>query len=162
MRCEYLILSSWYCLLYNTPYYVMWDSVSTLHSISTNKYCIYLCAYRLKSSVCLDKPVFIGVTILELSKFLMFSYYYQVRGLSIYVSVLCMFCYSYMVVFQVLKPCYGERVVMLYTDTDSLVISISSDNITADLQRVAQTMDSKGALFKFKVNNSVFLLLLLP
>ena len=53
----------------------------------------------LKISVVLDKPVYTGFSVLELSKLLMYQ-----------------FCY------ENVKPLWGDRANLLYTDTDCLVI----------------------------------------
>ena len=52
----------------------------------------------MKSVVELNKPIYCGFTILELSKLHMQNFYYNV-----------------------LKPYYGEKVKLCYTDTDSFI-----------------------------------------
>ncbi|WP_353805899.1 hypothetical protein, partial [Acinetobacter baumannii] len=62
------------------------------------------------TQVNLDKPVFMGMTILDLSKLLMFEFYYDY-----------------------FKPKYPEARV-LYTDTDSLILDIPTEDIYKDLE----------------------------
>ena len=69
-----------------------------------------------KSKVLLNKPNFIGVTVLELSKSIMYEY-------------------SYMV----LKQSFGSRLRFLYTDTDSLIFSLESKNIQEDMSVISDT-----------------------
>ena len=71
-----------------------------------------------KSKVLLNKPNFIGVTVLELSKSIMYEY-------------------SYMV----LKRSYGSRLRFLYTDTDSLIFSLESKNIQEDMSMISDTFN---------------------
>ena len=59
----------------------------------------------------LDKPVYVGMSVLDLSKLLMYSFYYEV-----------------------LKPKYEERVRLLYTDTDSLILEVQTADLYADMK----------------------------
>ena len=61
-------------------------------------------AERSKSSILLNKPVYTGVAILDLSKLHMWSFWYEW-----------------------LKPRFGKNVTLAYTDTDSLVYTIQSE-----------------------------------
>jgi hypothetical protein len=63
-----------------------------------------------KTSVSLNKPVYTGFSVLELSKLIMFEFWYT--------------C---------IKPLYGEKAKLLYTDTDSLVIWIETEDVYADM-----------------------------
>ena len=63
----------------------------------------------MKSVVELNKPIYCGFTILELSKLHMQNFYYNV-----------------------LKPYYGEKVNLCYTDTDSFILSIESEDVYDD------------------------------
>ena len=58
-----------------------------------------------KTKVKLNQPVYLGMSILDISKMLMYEFWYDY-----------------------IKPKYGDRVKLLYMDTDSFVI----DNITED------------------------------
>ena len=74
--------------------------------------------------VILNRPLYLGVTILELSKNIMYSYFYRV-----------------------LKPKYGERLRLLYIDTNSYVISLQMENY---LEKVKETFCNNSTLFKVK------------
>ena len=64
-----------------------------------------------KKEVTLNKPVYAGVSILHLSKYLMSYLYYKV-----------------------LKPIYGGGLRMVYTDTDSFILEIETDDLYKDLE----------------------------
>ena len=74
-----------------------------------------------KPKLKLDKPIFIGMTILDLSKQHMYSFYYDV-----------------------MKPKYGDDVRMVYTDTDSFVFHTKTDDIYEDLYNIKNEMDFSG------------------
>ena len=59
-----------------------------------------------KPKLKLDKPIFIGMSILDLSKQHMYKFYYDV-----------------------MKPKYGDNIRMVYTDTDSFVFHTRTDDI---------------------------------
>jgi len=59
-----------------------------------------------KRRLVLNKPVYMGMTILENSKFLMYDFYYNI-----------------------LKVRYGPRCDLVYTDTDSLLLDIQTDDV---------------------------------
>ena len=64
-----------------------------------------------KTSVTLDKPIYLGFCILDLSKLLMYKF-----------------------VYEYLYPKYGrENVLIHYTDTDSLICKIKTENIYMDM-----------------------------
>eukprot|EP00438_Fugacium_kawagutii_P011395 Skav219002 [mRNA] locus=scaffold169:420344:421828:+ [translate_table: standard] len=69
----------------------------------------------------LDKPIFIGMSILDLSKQHMYSFYYDV-----------------------MKPKYGNNIRMVYTDTDSFVFHTKTDDIYEDLKEIKDEMDFSG------------------
>ena len=66
----------------------------------------------------LDKPIFIGMSILDLSKPHVYIFY----------------C-------DVMKPKYGDNIRMAYTDTDSLVFHTKSDDIYKDLNDIKDEID---------------------
>lgn len=89
-----------------------------------------------------DKPYYIGFSILEISKYIMYDFFYNV-----------------------LRPYFGDDGVdLLYSDTDSLAINIKTTNLLFDLQNLQSNMDfsnlnfnhplfsdeNKAQLFKFK------------
>ena len=59
-----------------------------------------------KPKLKLDKPIFIGMSILDLSQHHMYRFYYGV-----------------------MKPKYGDNIRMVYTDTDSFVFHTKTDDI---------------------------------
>ena len=74
-----------------------------------------------KPKLKLDKPIFIGMSILDLSKQHMYKFYYDV-----------------------MKPKYGENIRMVYTDTDSFVFHTKTDDIYQGLQEINDEMDFSG------------------
>ena len=93
-------------------------------------------------TVKVDKPYFIGFSILEISKFIMYDFFYNI-----------------------LRPYFGvDGISLLYSDTDSLALNIRTTNIIQDLQNLKTNMDfsnlnpshplfskeNKAQLFKFK------------
>ena len=71
-----------------------------------------------KAKLKLDKPIFIGMSILDLSKQHMYQFYYDV-----------------------MKPKYGDNIRMVYTDTDSFVFHTKTDDIYKDLNDIKDEMD---------------------
>ena len=74
-----------------------------------------------KPKLKLDKPIFIGMSILDLSKQHMYKFYYDV-----------------------MKPKYGDNIRMVYTDTDSFVFQTKTDDIYQDLKEINDEMDFSG------------------
>jgi hypothetical protein len=67
---------------------------------------------RKKAIVKLDKPIAIGLCVLDMSKVLMYDYHYNI-----------------------IKKQYGDRSKLLFTDTDSLTYEIKTDDIYADMAK---------------------------
>ncbi|WP_375676120.1 hypothetical protein, partial [Bartonella sp. CL42QHWL] len=66
-----------------------------------------------------NKPIYIGAAVLELSKLLMYEFYYEV-----------------------LQPYFGEKnTELLYLDTDSFVLNINTDDLTKDLKELRHYFD---------------------
>ena len=63
-----------------------------------------------ESKLILNKPVYIGMSVLDLSKHLMYDFYNLV-----------------------LKKHYGENCDLLYTDTDSLLLEIQTEDVYRDM-----------------------------
>lgn len=63
-----------------------------------------------KTKVVMNKPIIVGMVILDISKVLMYDYYYN--------------C---------LQPQYGDKVEMVYTDTDSFILNVKTDCFYADI-----------------------------
>ena len=63
-----------------------------------------------KSRLVLNRPVYVGMSILDISKHLMYDFYYNK-----------------------LKAQYGESCQLLYTDTDSLLLEIQTEDVYKDM-----------------------------
>ena len=71
-----------------------------------------------KTKLKLDKPIFIGMSILDLSKQHMYKFYYDV-----------------------MKPKYGDNIKMVYTDTDSFVFHTKTNDVYEDLNTIKKELD---------------------
>ena len=71
-----------------------------------------------KAAVELDKPIYMGLSILDYSKIHMYSFYYDV-----------------------LKPEYNDKIKLAYTDTDSCNIHVETDDIYTGFKHINQHMD---------------------
>jgi len=67
---------------------------------------------RVKSEITLDKPIYAGFCLLEISKVLMYEFHYDV-----------------------MKMKYGANAQLLFTDTDSLCYHVITDDLYADMMR---------------------------
>ena len=76
---------------------------------------------KVKATVKLNKPIYVGMSILDLSKLHMYCFYYDV-----------------------LKRKYNEHVRLAYTDTDSFVVHIKTADVYDDLKNIANYMDLSG------------------
>ena len=89
-----------------------------------------------KSFLKLDKPSYVGMCILDLSKVLMYDFHYNF-----------------------IKAKYGERAKLLFTDTDSLCYIIITDDVYEDLYNHKDMFDnsdySKSSKFYFDENKKV-------
>ena len=65
-----------------------------------------------KTKVKMNKPVYLGMSILDYSKTLMYDFWYDY-----------------------IKPKYGDRAKLCYTDIDSFVIYIKTEDIADDVER---------------------------
>lgn len=72
-----------------------------------------------KSHISMNKPVIVGMSVLELSKVLMYK-----------------FLYKY------LKPKYGQNIQLVYTDTDSFILEIKTDDVYADIRNEPDMFDT--------------------
>ena len=63
-----------------------------------------------KTSIFINKPIYLGMSILGISKTLMYDFYYGF-----------------------LKPMYGDRIKLLFTDTDSLMILVETEDFYKDI-----------------------------
>lgn len=85
-------------------------------------------AIQLKlSKIILDRPLYIGFTVLELSKMHLYNFHYSV-----------------------MKSIYGKKASLCYTDTDSLLYHITdTDDVYRDIKRNIQYFDTSN----FSINN---------
>ncbi|XP_054276530.1 uncharacterized protein LOC128995537 [Macrosteles quadrilineatus] len=74
-----------------------------------------------KTKIVLNKPIYIGMSILDLSKVRMYDFYYDV-----------------------LKPFYGDRVKLCYQDTDSYFLEIETVDLYEDLKLLQKHLDTSN------------------
>ena len=74
-----------------------------------------------KSCLKLLKPIYVGMSVLDLSKHRMYDFYYNE-----------------------LKKQYGEHCQLLYTDTDSLLLEIQTENVYEDMGASASLYDTSN------------------
>ena len=67
----------------------------------------------------MNKPIYAGMCILDLSKLHMYDFHYNV-----------------------IKRQYGNKAKLLFTDTDSLAYDIETPNVYADMQRNSHFYDT--------------------
>lgn len=72
-----------------------------------------------KTSILMDKPISVGMAILDLSKAVMYEYYYNY-----------------------LKPKYGDKVRLAYTDTDSFVFHVETRDYYEDMKKNLEQYDT--------------------
>ena len=63
-----------------------------------------------KTEILLNKPVYLGLSIIELSKLLMYEFWYNYT-----------------------KTKYGEKAKLCYIDTDSFMVYVKTDDIYKDI-----------------------------
>ena len=63
-----------------------------------------------KTSLTMNKPVYVGMCILDLSKTIMYEFHYNY-----------------------IKPKYGDKAILLFTDTDSLMYEIQTEDFYKDI-----------------------------
>ena len=73
---------------------------------------------KTKAVVKLNKPIYIGMAILDLSKLHMYQFYYDV-----------------------LKTKYEDKIKMVYTDTDSYVLYVETEDLYDDFKELNEYMD---------------------
>ncbi|KAL9984486.1 hypothetical protein ACROYT_G006784, partial [Oculina patagonica] len=74
-----------------------------------------------KSKLFLNKPVYTGMTILDVSKLCMYDFYYNN-----------------------LKKKYGENIELLYTDTDSLLLEVKTEDFYEDMLEDKESYDTSN------------------
>ena len=73
---------------------------------------------RHQTKVNLCKPIFIGMSVLDQSKVIMYNFYYNI-----------------------LKTQYGNMVELVYTDTDSLILLIKTEDVYKDMAEMHKHFD---------------------
>lgn len=116
-RCNVKLLSHWENLgkKFGVETYVAKPAFKNLSIFSENLVAVELN----KVSVTYDKPIYVGFTVLDLSKTVMYEFYYDF-----------------------LKRLYGDSVSLLYTDTDSLVLKINTENFYDDIRQNIEKFDT--------------------
>ena len=74
-----------------------------------------------KTRLVLNKPVYTGMTILENSKIVMYDFYYNY-----------------------LKARYGQNCELIYTDTDSLLLNIQTEDVYKDMKEHSWLYDTSN------------------
>ena len=74
-----------------------------------------------KEKVLLNKPIYVGMSVLDLSKHLMYDFYYNT-----------------------MKARYGENVRLLYTDTDSLIVKVDTEDVYGDMKKNLADYDTSN------------------
>ena len=74
-----------------------------------------------KTEVLLDKPIYVGATILDLSKLHMYKFHYEY-----------------------IKAKYGNKAQLLFTDTDSLTYEIETEDVYEDFKQNSELFDFSG------------------
>lgn len=67
----------------------------------------------------MDKPISVGMSVLDISKVLMYEFYYNH-----------------------IQAKYGEKVKMMYTDTDSFVLEVKTDCFFSDMRETIEMYDT--------------------
>lgn len=83
-----------------------------------------------KKECVFNRPSYIGSTILDMSKYLMYDFHYNI-----------------------MKPKYGDNVDLIYTDTDSFVYNVKCDDLYQDMYDMKEHFDlSEVKIDKFRCN----------
>ena len=79
-----------------------------------------------KTQILMNKPVYLGLSILDLSKTVMYEFWYD------YV-----------------KPKYGENAELCYMDTDSFIVHVKTDAIDKD---IAENVEARFDTLNFEID----------
>ena len=72
-----------------------------------------------KTKLVFNKPIYVGMSILDVSKYLMYEFHYNT-----------------------MKVRYGENIKLLYTDTDSLIYDIETEDFYQDMKDMLDQFDT--------------------
>ena len=84
-----------------------------------------------KAEVKMNKPIYLGQAILDLSKTLMYEFWYDY-----------------------IKPMYSDKAKLCYTDTDSLVIHIKTDDFCKDIANDVERLFDIRIIIKKIIDHS--------
>ena len=84
-----------------------------------------------KTKVYMNKPVYVGQAVLDLSKTLMYEFWYDY-----------------------IKPKYGDKVKLCYMDTDSFIFYVETDDFYKDIMSKLEKWHDTSKLDK-KLNRSI-------
>jgi len=76
---------------------------------------------KAKQTITLNNPISVGFTILEISKLIIYRFFYDY-----------------------LKPKYGDKCKLLFTDTDSLCCHIETEDLHADVAENIELFDTSN------------------
>jgi len=82
-----------------------------------------------KQTITLNKPISVGCTILEISKLIMYRFFYDY-----------------------LKPKYGDKCKLLFTDTDALCCHIETEDLYAEMAENIELFDTSN----FETNHPLY------
>ena len=92
--------------------------------------------HKIKETLKLNRPAYVGMSILDLSKTLMYDFHYNY-----------------------IKKEYGSIAKLLFTDTDSLTYEIETEDVYKDLRKSKEFFDNsdypKGSPYEFQENKKV-------
>ena len=92
--------------------------------------------HEIKETLKLNRPTYVGMCILDLSKTLMYDFHYNY-----------------------IKKEYGSRAKLLFTDTDSLTYEIETEDVYKDIWKRKELFDNsdypKGSPYEFQENKKV-------
>ena len=95
-----------------------------------------MAAHKINEALTLNRPAFVGMRILDLSKTLMYDFHYNY-----------------------IKENYGDRAKLLFTDTDSLTYEIKTEDVYKDFWNDKDTFDNsdypENSLHYCKANKKV-------
>jgi hypothetical protein len=95
------------------------NSIQKVHKIISkpsykkNHICIsenFVISTEKQNKIYYNKPLYVGTTILDYAKFIMYDFYYNV-----------------------LKSFYNDKITLIYTDTDSFILEIYTDDLYQDI-----------------------------